>query len=153
MTHKTAKGVSDKRVHMWCRWWRCAEKAVFCNHMTDNVATRRSLSQTAPHSPRSRWMLGTKEFTKNIKMTTLRTDTHFTRSTLSVILCCWGKARMDVVCVSLWRVGGTGSETHLLLQFLDVLLPVFILLRNLSVENHKQSIKALICRYFRKPRD
>lgn len=49
-----------------------------------------------PHSPRSRWMLGTKEFTKNMKITTLRTDTHFTRSTLSVILCCWGETTSHV---------------------------------------------------------
>lgn len=41
--------------------------------------------------PRSRWMLGTKEFTKNMKITTPRTDTHFTKSTLSVILCCGGE--------------------------------------------------------------
>lgn len=41
--------------------------------------------------PRSRWMLGTKEFTKNMKITTVRTDTHFTKRTLSVILCCGGE--------------------------------------------------------------
>lgn len=40
--------------------------------------------------PKSRWMLGTKELTKNMNMTTARTDTHFTKRTLSVILCCMG---------------------------------------------------------------
>lgn len=45
---------------------------------------------TIPPSPRSRCMLGTKELTKNMKITTASTDTHFTKSTLSVILCCGG---------------------------------------------------------------
>lgn len=35
-------------------------------------------------------MLGTKELRKNMKITTPRTDTHFTSRTLSVILCCRG---------------------------------------------------------------
>lgn len=38
--------------------------------------------------PRSRCMAGTKEFRKNIKMTTPRTVKHLTRRILSVILCC-----------------------------------------------------------------
>lgn len=40
------------------------------------------------HLPRSRCMAGTKEFRKNMKMTTPRTVRHFTKRTLSVILCC-----------------------------------------------------------------
>lgn len=48
---------------------------------------------TEPRSPRSRWMLGTKELTKNMKITTPRTDTHFTRRALSLIRCCRGESR------------------------------------------------------------
>lgn len=63
-------------------------------------------------------MLGTKELTKNMNMTTARTDTHFTKRTLSVILCCrraggkMGRGEKQLlfyrttVCVCLRRRGG-----------------------------------------------
>lgn len=112
-------------------------------------------------------MLGTKELTKNMKITTARTDTHFTSRTLSVILCCGGQRKM---CSFIGRLSafvlsevaerrptsllrydqrsaatvgwgmslGWSMNQYLLLQFLDVLLPVFVFLRNLSVQNKTQ---------------
>lgn len=116
------------------------------------------------NSPRSRWMLGTKELRKKTKITTARTETHFTNRTLSVILCCgssngkkeWSLEfenkcfyrRSDCICLAqlhYWDIINMHSKewwvkslyegkmkAYLLLQLLNVLLPIFILLRNLS---------------------
>lgn len=48
--------------------------------------------------PRSRWMLGMKELRKNMKITAPRTDIHFTKRTLSVILCCGAEKQIISEC-------------------------------------------------------